>query len=545
VLAGCPQSLIAREASAGRPQPVAPRIEPFHRQDSLIAAPDHNSSPIFAGFPRIALGGIIIRAKLGCQERHMTQGDESLRQAAVALHRFGLGPRAGSIAALASDPRGAVLAEIDRPDAGQIREYMMSSTQASRAAFNFRQERQAKLIAARARAENGGMADSAMASGTQSADVRAVKLPPPAINVQQEIFFGEAKVRLDAAFKAEIGFAERLVWFWSNHFCVSADVVPNMAGGFEREAIRPHVLGKFADMLLAVETHPAMLVYLNNSRSIGPDSIAGLVTKRGLNENLAREILELHTLGVRTGYSQDDVTRFAKVITGWTILPVATNPEHGAEFVFNPRMHEPGVQKVVDKEYANGGFEQGKAVLADLARHPATARHIATKLARHFSTDDPPAALVERLEKQFLETGGDLKELAKTLIASPECWSGSLTKLKRPSEWLIASARLLGVEPPTRPSVRAQALLGEPLWRPPAPKGFSDEQGAWIDGVAERIDVANRIGQQVGADIDPHAIIDTALGPLASRETRQAVARAESRQQALALALMSPGFQRR
>ena len=162
------------------------------------------------------------------------------------------------------------------------------------------------------------------------------------------------QARIDAALHADIGFVERLVWFWSNHFCISADVVPSMAGGYEREAIRPHVLGRFADMLRAAESHPAMLFYLDNPRSIGPNSVAGLIRTTGLNENLAREILELHTLGVRSVYSQADVTSFAKVLTGWTIIPFQGNPDHGGEFVFNARMHEPGPQVVVGKTYRNG-----------------------------------------------------------------------------------------------------------------------------------------------------------------------------------------------
>src|SRR5204863_4587532 len=149
----------------------------------------------------------------------------------------------------------------------------------------------------------------------------------------RQIYLDEAKLRTEAALAANIGFAERLVWFWSNHFCISADKIPSMTGAYEREAIRPHVLGRFADMLLAVESHPAMLFYLDNSASIGPNSVAGINRSRGLNENLAREILELHTLGVRSGYSQDDVTRFAYVLTGWTFIE-AGNPKNGGEFVF-------------------------------------------------------------------------------------------------------------------------------------------------------------------------------------------------------------------
>src|SRR5215831_8305963 len=174
-------------------------------------------------------------------------------------------------------------------------------------------------------------------------------MPPMA----QRIFLAEAQARLDAAVNAEIGFAERLVWFWSNHFCISAEKAAARPGGYERERIRAHVLGKFTDMLLAVESDPAMLIYLDNARSIGPASVAGINRTRGLNENLAREILELHTLGVRSGYGQDDVIRFANVLTGWTVVPVRDNPEHGAEFTFNPRMHEPGPQQVLGKSYAD------------------------------------------------------------------------------------------------------------------------------------------------------------------------------------------------
>ena len=291
------------------------------------------------------------------------------------------------------------------------------------------------------------------------------------------------------------------MWFWSNHFCVSADVVTNMAGGYEREAVRAHVLGRFGDMLQAVEAHPAMLVYLDNFRSIGPKSVAGLIGKTGLNENLGREILELHTLGVRTVYSQDDVTNFAKVITGWTLRPMGTDPDHGNEFVFNPRLHEPGPQTIIGKTYPEGGMEQGKAVLADLARHPATAAHVAVKLARHFCADEPPDSLTARLSRRFLDTEGDLKEVARALIEAPETWDEQRTKLKRPSEWLMSAWRAIGTAPEPRRVLDSQAYFGERLWRPVAPAGFSDLQAAWLDGLAQRLDIANRIADRVGNSI--------------------------------------------
>ena len=473
--------------------------------------------------------------------------------AALALHRFGLGPRAGSIAAIASDPRGALLAELDKPGAGQISDSsMLTAPQAARLAFSYNQEQQAKRIASRISEEQRKSGTAVMTPMEEpkpdDAVTMAVPEPPapaqptpPQANVNREIM-----ARINAAVNPEIGFVERLVWFWSNHFCVSADVVLNMAGAYEREAIRAHVLGRFGDMLLAAESHPAMLVYLDNFRSIGPMSVAGLLNKIGLNENLGREILELHTLGVRTVYTQDDVYRFAKTITGWTLRPMATDLERGNEFFFNPRLHEPGPQTILGKTYPEGGVEQGQAVLADLARHPATAAHVAFKLARHFSADEPSPALIERLSKRFLDTDGDLKEIAKALVEAPETWDEQRLKLKRPSEWLISTWRAIGGGPvEARRVLDAHAYLGERFWRPNAPKGFSDEQSAWIDGLSQRLDIANRIGELVAARVDPAALVENSLGSLASAETRQTVARAESRQQAITLALMAPEFQRR
>jgi uncharacterized protein (DUF1800 family) len=474
-------------------------------------------------------------------------------EAALCLHRFGLGPRAGSIEAIASDPRGALLAEIERPDAGRINDAaLLTSAQCARAAFKFQQEqrvaRQAERAARNANpaeARPGG-APTEMKSPEQAAQAAPARTAGP--GVSQRLYLEEAKARVHAALDSRVGFAERLVWFWSNHFCVSADKgnVRPICGAHEREAIRGHVLGRFGDMLLAAESHPAMLIYLDNARSIGPGSIAGMRQKRGLNENLAREILELHTLGVRTVYSQEDVTSFARVITGWTVTPPRQDPEHAGEFLFNARMHEPGAHAVVGKSYPDGGVEQGRAVLAALARHPATAKHIASKLARHFIADDPPPALVQRLAKRFLDTDGHLKELAKALVTAPEAWESARGKLKRPSEWIIAALRAAGIAPADiTPVMQAHNLLGEPLWRPTAPKGFADESGPWLDGLSQRLDIANQLARRMPAEADPRQMFEDTIGPIAAAETRQSIVRAESRPQALALLFMAPEFQRR
>jgi uncharacterized protein (DUF1800 family) len=476
---------------------------------------------------------------------------EPKAEAALALHRFGLGPRPGTIGSTASDPRGAVLAELEREGAGQVAAAdLMTAAAANRAVYEFNAARLAKQRVAKAQQEAAekaaaqpGVAPAMQANATDG-DAAPKPNAPPALPLPQQLFLKEAKARVDAAIGSDIGYVERLVWFWSNHFCVNADATVE-AGGYEREAIRANVLGKFADMLLAAEGHPAMLLYLDNAQSIGPNSVAGINRNRGLNENLAREILELHTLGVRTVYTQDDVTSFAKVLTGWTIIPTVTNPDHGGEFIFNKRFHEPGPQTLIGKTYPDTGVEQGRAVLADLAHHPSTAKHVATKMARHFIADEPPPPLVDKLTQRFLDTDGDLKEMAKALVTAPESWSPVQAKLKRPGEWTIAMVRAAGFKGDVGRIMRTLVRLGEPVWRPPAPKGFSDDNAAWMDGLALRLDLANAFSQRVAARLDPAEIVETALGPLASQVTRRTIAGAETKPQALTLLLMSPEFQRR
>jgi uncharacterized protein (DUF1800 family) len=467
--------------------------------------------------------------------------------AALALHRFGLGPAGESIAAIAADPRGALLADLERPNAARLEAANLpSSAQAAREVFDFRSAQTAKQKlalrvqkAAETSTEAQAMVELAKVPGL--ADGPPPQQPP----LPQQIISNEAKARFDAATGANIGFVERLVWFWSNHFCVSADKDPAMVGAYEREAIRPHVLGRFADLLQAVESHPAMLFYLDNVESMGADSIAGINRDKGLNENLARETLELHTLGVRSGYSQTDVTSFANVLTGWTwVRP--DDPNHGGEFVFMRRLHQPGDQTVLGKRFPDTGFDQGRAVLADLARHPATIHHIAEKLARHFVADDPPPVLVDKLASTFRNTDGNLKEVAKTLIAADESWSRERQKLKSPAEWIAGVIRLTGTQSniPIGRIMTAQVALGAPLWRPPAPNGYPDSEAAWLDGVPHRVDIATEFAARV-PHAEPLALLESGLGPLASPETRLTVARAESRPQAVALLVMTPEFLRR
>jgi len=464
------------------------------------------------------------------------------RNALVALHRFGLGARGGASADLKSaalDPRGYLAAELSRPGANLLSApSLQSSAENLKALYQRREDVRLARLAKPAQAPAG---EDAPMQPPQQPDARLL----------QQIFRAESLARWQRQCAAEAGFVERLVAFWSNHFCVSVakdGFVRATAGAFEREAIRPHVLGRFADMLQAVERHPAMLHFLDNAASFGPNSQAGLNGRRGLNENLAREILELHTLGVGGGYTQADVAALARILTGWTVAGPQGRIGDPGTFVFLPQAHEPGEERLMGKVYQPGGEDQGRRALADIARHPATAKHIARKFARHFVADDPPPGLVKRLAAVFVKTNGDLKALAHALIADEEAWAPPMTKMRTPQEFLIAAARLIARTPedPARMN-SAAALLGQPVWQPPGPNGFPDLADHWASaqGVKTRLDVASDMARRVGDSLNAVELTEIAFGAAASKETRQAVGRAESRQQALALLFMAPEFQRR
>ena len=524
----------------------------------------------------------------------------------VALNRFGFGARGGASGDLvnaASDPRGFVKSELSRPSGVLLEVPGLQSTPAlALAVFEYQEQvKLAREAAAKAGAPpsdaapaqaappdnmqrrnlsldtvatniagkapetkapetsgaNAGMAaaDSMQQGATMAPNAamqpNAAKPAQQPLNVIQKTFRAEALARLQRAVLADCGFAERLVAFWSNHFCISAnkgELARMWAGSFEREAIRPHVLGRFADMLKAVEQHPAMLFFLDNQQSLGPDSRAGQNRKRGLNENLAREIMELHTLGVGGGYTQEDVTSLARIITGWTFAGRQGQLGAPGSFAFNANAHQPGPQALLGKTYEAGGVAQGEAALADIARHPSTAKFIATKFTRHFVADDPPPALVARLHDTFIRTDGDLKALALALVDSDEAWKAPLSKMRSPYEFLVAAGRLQA-RVPDDPGFYLNGLnvLGQPLWSPAGPNGFPDTNAAWAapEGMKLRLDLSAQIGSRIGNNIDPRDLLELAVADAASVDTRRTIEHAESRQQALALLLMSPEFQRR
>lgn len=354
--------------------------------------------------------------------------------------------------------------------------------------------------------------------------------------------------RTTSALQTSTPFVERLVHFWSNHFAVSVDklLIVGLAGSFEADAIRPNVLGRFEDLLLAVIRHPAMLLYLDQAQSTGPGSRTG-ARGRGLNENLAREILELHTLGVRSGYTQDDVKQFALALTGWT-MPGEKAAAQGATYRFVGALHEPGARTILGKTYPDNGESQARAVIHDLVSAPATALHLASKLARHFVADDPPEALVQRLADTFARTGGDLASVYRELIAASFAQPVHATKFKSPWDWSISSLRALGrqtVEPTQAANLMTQ--LAQPVWRPGSPAGYSDTAAAWAapDALMRRVEVAQRFAREMGDAADARSLAPRVLPGMLSQATATALSRAESGSTALALLLVSPEFLRR
>jgi len=356
--------------------------------------------------------------------------------------------------------------------------------------------------------------------------------------------------------EADAPLRERLTWFWADHFAV----VPNdpltraAAGAYVDEAIRPNITAPFADMLKAVVRHPMMLVYLDQHVSIGPNSPAGARTGRGLNENFARELLELHTLGAGADYGQADVRQAAELLTGLSI-----DPEDG--FVFRPFAAEPGAETVLGTRYGAEGrarLSDIDAFLEDLATRPDTARHLARKLAVHFSADTPPEPLVAALEARYRETGGDLGAVTQALLDHPSTADLRLQKAKTPMDFIGSTMVALGMSGEavaglTRRELgnflaRPMAGMGQTFMRPLGPDGWPEEAAHWItpQGLATRINWAVAVAERTADRItDPRAFLATTLGALVGDRLRFAVGAAETRAEGIALTLASAEFNRR
>lgn len=454
----------------------------------------------------------------------------------IAVHRFGLGARPGDLAAVGADPRGWLLDQLAAPPPSPARQALPDHMAIQREAMAKREQDRA-----------------AKGSGDKSKKAR---------RFQRRTLRDEARARLRDAASTDAPFHERLVRFWSDHFTTSATQrrARHLVGAHEREAIRPHVAGRFADMLLASTKHPAMLLYLDNAGSIGPDTRRAQRRDKGLNENLAREILELHTLGVDGGYTQDDVVALAEIITGWTVFGGPprgrADLERAHGFTFRADLHQPGRKTLLGRRYSGGGVAEGEAALRDLAAHPATARFLAGKLSTHFLGPDAPRGVRKAVAEALRTSGGDLGAAARALVEHPASWvdpAPGRGALRDPSRLLIAMSRALDLggwggrkKDWTDRVMDAQAWLGQPTFAAPSPAGWSDDPADWAgpEQVLRRVELAWRVGEATGGLVqDPAAWAEDLLAPVLAGETRKAVARAGSRAEAVAFALASSAFQ--
>lgn len=436
----------------------------------------------------------------------------------IAAHRFGLGASQNEIASISRNPKQWVKQQLDTQKADKIKNHIGKTSNIIKK-YN-------KL-------------------GQLSAEQRQ-NIIKNGVNLYQK----EMAERFKVVVSSQKSVLERFVLFWSNHFTVSFKGKPHLApimGAFEREAIRPHILGNFADMLTAVTQHPAMLIYLDNIQSIGPNSRAGKKRQKGLNENLAREILELHTLGVNGGYTQDDVIGLAKILTGWMLTPPRLG---GGGFQYIDWAHEPGAHKLLGKAYSEKGLKQGMSALNDLSMHTSTARFLATKLARHFISDTPPEHCIKKLETAYLKSGGNLREVYNALIVMPEAWSDELPKIKKPYEMIIASFRMTKANP--NPStfehvLKSLTLFDQAPFQAPSPAGWSDKADDWLspNAMLNRVEWCHAFAQAIRPKGNPAELAKAIFADKIDKQTLFWINQAPTPEDGLALILASPTWQRR
>jgi uncharacterized protein (DUF1800 family) len=439
----------------------------------------------------------------------------SLIEGAIATNRFGLGARPGEIEEAATDPRSWLMAQVRAAPVG----------------------------------DNNDLADTRDALRRDIALKRAKKpeLRDPIQKERGEIKRRFELKRLQRATSTDDSLIERLVFFWSNHFAVSTSrgdsrfYVPC----YEDEAIRPQVTGRFRDLLQGAILHPAMLAYLDNAKSVGPNSSSGERRNRGLNENLGRELMELHTLGVDGGYTQDDVRSLALILTGWS-LP-REDDELDEAVLFRRGWHEPGDKVLLGQTIAEGGAAEVEAAFDLLASHPSTANFIARKLVRHFVADDPPAAAVKAVATAFQASDGDLPTVYEALIDAADAWRVAPAKFKTPNEFVISALRALGTDDVRGKTARSIIELGQETYRLPSPEGWPDTEAEWLgpEPIMQRLEWALATATEMRGSIDPRRLARDALGPLATEETLTAVSRAPTADEGVALLLISPDFLRR
>lgn len=431
----------------------------------------------------------------------------------LVFQRFGLGAKPGGLARIGDDPKAALAAELNTPGVALITDPRVPS-----------------------------YAEACVASQT----------PRPAPDVVRT---KEYNARLDKHMQPEIGFVERLVMFWSNHFAMSlkkSQAVRAVLGQFERDIIRKNVLGSFPTMLREVMTHPGMIWYLDNEESIGEESEVGLKKRVSYTENLAREMMELHTVGTGS-FTESDVKALAKMLTGWTHVRKADPlPADYGQFMFRADWHQPGPQVFFGQQIPEGGVEQALTAFDILAAHPMTARRIATKLLRHFVTDEPSEEMIAPVAQAFLNTGGDLRAVVVAMLDLPASWSTPMKKIRTPYEMVIAQFRALGVRLPETEERLFDNILGtlnQPMWDPPSPEGFADETANWLspNAIAYRLDAVQKLSNVLGKlkPVNPATLANSLYGSALSKPTRERVAAGGSQLAGLTILFASPEFQRR
>ena len=457
-------------------------------------------------------------------------GNMASLEAFIAANRFGFGAKPGELGKIASDPKAWALAQLDvRFIRNERLDALGQSVEPPKDLIDFLKKQ---------------------ATTPLEENLKKIKdLQQDSLHAMIRRYTEDVGTRMRATAESDAPLFERLVQFWSNHFTVSAVKWGDMpvVVSFERDAIRPHVLGDFETLLVSSTRHPAMLIYLDNIESLGPRSPAGVKSGRGLNENLAREIMELHTLGVDGGYTQSDVTEFAKVLTGWNVTGESTDGAWSWKYRYDAKSHEPGVKKLLGMEYAENGEKETREVLHDLAFHPSTAKFIAKKLARHFISDDPPQSAIDRLAAVFTENKGQLLPVYKELIALDEVWRLPLPKLKTPNEFILSVLRATNMDAEDTRLLAAARDLGQMPFTAVSPAGWSDEAKDWMstESLLQRLGVAQLVARTIYTRVNPLELLESTIGPVVTEKTRAVVTAAGSAFEAITLLLASPEFQRR
>jgi uncharacterized protein (DUF1800 family) len=442
------------------------------------------------------------------------------QKASLVFQRFGLGAKPKALARIAPDPKAALIAEVKKPRVALI-------------------------------------VDDALPSYAEACQEGIAPYPRP-----DTVRAKEFDARLAKHMAADIGFVERLVIFWSNHFSMSfhkALIIRATIGQLERDVIRANALGKFGDMLAGVMRHPAMIKYLDNEESIGEESVVGFKRRVSYTENLAREMLELHTLGPGN-YEESDVKALAKMLTGWSYVRPneAANgvnggtPQNGGQFIFRSDWHQQGPQTFLGRKIPEGGVEQAETAFAMLAAHPATARKIAKKLLLHFVTDEPSDDMIAPIAQAYTDSDGDLKQVALALIELPEAWSAPMTKIRTPYEFLMAQFRALGTlftKEEAGSLMKILESLNHAAWDAPSPEGYPDDTLYWLtpNALSFRLDAAQLVARVIGrrVKVDPVTLARSLYGASMTAPTRERIGGAGSQLAALTILFVSPEFQRR